>query len=68
MDLRMWAEFNNAEHEVITGIFTSPQPVEWVAYMAEVFADDPRYKVWHDIQVAIGTYLDGLPDATYVEP
>lgn len=59
MIIRMWAEFNNSEHEVITGIFGSPQPVEGVPFMDEMFADDPRYKVWWD-NLMPGTLTNNL--------
>lgn len=57
----MIAEFANASMDVITGIFSSPQPIECAPFQDEVFADDPRYKVWYDVQHQLGTMLNGLP-------
>lgn len=42
----MIAQFSDENETVITGLFSSPQPLDAVPYQAEVFADDPRYKVW----------------------
>lgn len=57
----MIAEFNNGEHEVITGIFSSPQPSEWVPHQGEVFATDQKYKIWWDALIP-GTITGDLPE------
>jgi len=56
----MIAEFSDASMAAIRGIFSSPQPVEFVPFQAEVFADDPRYRVWWEALPA-GTITGSLP-------
>lgn len=56
----MIAEFKDASMTLITGIFSSQQPVEYVPFQGDVFADDPRYKVWWD-SLPVGTITGNLP-------
>jgi hypothetical protein len=59
----MIAEFSDANKTVIVAIFGSPQPEEYVPFQEEVFADDPRYKVWWD-NLLPGTITGDLPAPT----
>lgn len=57
----MIAQFSDESESVITGIFSSPQPLEYVAFQGEMFANDTRYKVWRDTLIP-GTITGDLPD------
>ena len=59
----MIAEFSDANESVITGIFSSPQPIEYVPHQGEMLADDPRYKVWWG-SLPEGTITGDLPEPT----
>lgn len=56
----MIAEFSDSSENLITGIFSSPQPLEYVPYQGEVLADDPRYKAWWGALLP-GTHIGDLP-------
>lgn len=62
----MIAEFSDATKTVITGIFSSPQPIEYVPCQEDVFADDPRYRVWWE-SLPEGTITGDLPIPTGTE-
>lgn len=59
----MIAEFSDATVTKIIGIFSSLQPVEYVPFQAEIFADDPRYELWWE-SLPEGTITGDLPDPT----
>lgn len=53
------AEFTDSTHETISGIFSSPQSLEWVAEQEWITAKDTRYKIWWD-NLLIGTMTGNL--------
>ncbi|MFM0673149.1 hypothetical protein [Paraburkholderia sediminicola] len=57
----MIAQFSDATETIVTGIFSSAQPVDIVEYQSEIEATDAGYKAWWN-QLPAGTITLGLPD------